>query len=202
MSDSRPPKLFRLKVAGDVDSASYAGEVIRSFRRIESEKLIGRDVKSDGNIVERIVSADDVCLVIRREADFVSIRDIQCQAAEILVEVDGGIIIVERAEADAEFSENICQCLSLLYVVDDTVRHGVRYIWKACDRAGNGRAGDRRVRAGNVDTGRVRAGNIDTGSVHTGSVDEGVCCRTRGEGITGRGFCHCFRFQNGVNHVV
>ena len=51
--------------------------------------------------------------------------DIERETGEIVGKIDGSIAVIQCAEADSEFFEDIGQGFSLLYAVENTVRHGV-----------------------------------------------------------------------------
>ena len=88
MPDTDQALLFLSKIVRNIDSASYIGKVIRFLCRIESEQLVCGDVESDREIIEVIVSPNNVRLIIRCDADFVAVWDIECCTGKIAVEID------------------------------------------------------------------------------------------------------------------
>ena len=114
-----------LNIIGDIDPAADIGKVFRFFHRVDAQEIIGGNIEADGQIIEIIVSADDIALVVRRDAEAVSVWNIERETGEIVGKIDGSIAVIQCAEADSEFFEDIGQGFSLLYALENTVRHGV-----------------------------------------------------------------------------
>ena len=96
-----------LNIIGDIDPAADIGKVFRFFHRVDAQEIIGGNIEADGQIIEIIVSADDIALVVRRDAEAVSVWNIERETGEIVGKIDGSIAVIQCAEADSEFFEDI-----------------------------------------------------------------------------------------------
>ncbi len=128
LSFRRLRDVFGSDFIGDIDSSSGTGKIFRISRRIEFQKIVGGNIESQRERIKSVIAAYDIRLVVRGDAESVAVWYIESQSREILIEIDGRIAVIQSAETDSEFSQNVGQCLALFHTVEDAVRHGIRNI--------------------------------------------------------------------------